>query len=345
MNVMPEVNTVKELSFDEWEFHWEQVTKANMLQSWQYGSAKEEAEGWRVFRFLFSDNKGLPVAIAQILTRSFPLLGSIARLNRGPLLLDKFPEDQNTERILEVIREILNEAKRRRWWIIQIAPELTENEKVLIGLTQMGLRKQPTPSWASGRLSLCKDENSLLMSLDGKWRNLLRKGERLGVEVKHIDGTNVDPNRLMSGYMEFQQSKGFEGLNESLLRKMISQNGKTWQFDIFISTSANSSDPNEQIGMLVAVRHGDTETYLIGFTNDQGRQMQANSVMLWHAILHAKANGCEWFDIGGLSVTTPKGIADFKKGLNAELYTLVGEFRGYLLPWRNFINNILSVSI
>jgi lipid II:glycine glycyltransferase (peptidoglycan interpeptide bridge formation enzyme) len=57
--------------------------------------------------------------------------------------------------------------------------------------------------------------------------------------------------------------------------------------------------------------------------------MQANSVLLWQAILHAKHSACNWFDIGGLNEATPEGIAKFKQGLNAMPYELVGEWRRY----------------
>ncbi len=327
---------VNEVSFDQWSIHWQQVPKANLLQSWEYGSAKELAENWKVLRFMVSDSSGNPVALAQILTRSVPILGGIARMNRGPLLLNEFREDQKIERALDVIRALLREARKRRWWVVQIAPELPGTDKVFASLTQMGLWKQPNGVCSSGLVDLGLDENSLLMSLDGKWRNVLRKGQKLGVEVKRIDAANPEQNLLISGYREFKQSKGFEGLSESLLQRLTEQKGDTWQFNMFVSRAPQEPVSNEPIGILATIRHGETATYLIGFTNDQGRQMQANSVMLWNAILNAKKSGCKWFDVGGLGPETPKGIAEFKRGLNAEPYELAGDFRGYLLPLNFF---------
>ena len=87
------------------------------------------------------------------------------------------------------------------------------------------------------------------------------------------------------------------------------------------------AEHDDPLGVLVTICSGDTALYLIGSSNDKGRQMQANSVLLWQAILHAKQSGCTGFDIGGLSDATPKGIAEFKQGLNAVPYQLVGEWR------------------
>ena len=324
---------VSEVSPERWDRHWMQLRQVNVLQCWQYGAAKEQAEGWRAWRFLISDRDGRPVALAQLLTRSLPVLGGIARLNRGPLLLEELPDEQATELALGALRALLQEARRRRWWMVQVAPELPGTEAVRGGLEQVGLRRQPGPAWASGRLVLGVDEKDLLMGLDGKWRNCLRKGERLGVTVTRQTGGGPEAEHLISRYRALQRSKGFEGISETLIRRLANQRGTTWSFDLFIARTTDAPSSDEPVGFLVSVRHGDTTTYLIGSTNERGRRMQANSVMLWQAILHAKSAGCAWFDIGGLGAETPKGIAEFKKGLNATPYALAGEWRAYLFRW------------
>lgn len=319
-----------EASIEEWESLWTRILHANLLQSWQYGAAKEQAEGWRARRFLITDANGQPVALAQWLTRTLPFLGGIARLNRGPLLLEALPEEAAMETTLGVLQALLGEARRQRWWIVQIAPELPDHETSRQGLQRLGLRRQSIAAWASGRLNLGTDEPSLLMGLKAKWRNCMRKGERDGVVVTRQQDNNSYQDLLIHSYASLQRSRGFKGLSEGLIRRLDGQQGQVWSLDLFVAKDSNTSIDDEPIGFLVSTRHGDTATYLISSTNDKGRQMQANSVLLWKAILHAKRSGCAWFDIGGLSAVTPKGIADFKQGLNATPYELVGEWRGYL---------------
>ena len=48
--------------------------------------------------------------------------------------------------------------------------------------------------------------------------------------------------------------------------------------------------------------------------------------MLWHSIIQSKKNGFKYFDLGGISSKTKKGILKFKEGLNGELYKSIGEF-------------------
>lgn len=328
---MPDLFQIKEISTKEWDKYWPVCLQATLLQSRQYVTAKQKAEGWKSVGFLISDGNRKAVCLAQVLTKGLPGLGSIARLNRGPLLLSRINSERSETIKLASLNAVLSEARKRRWWVFQIAPELKATEGVSRHLQQMGLRPRKGAGWASGLMALSPDEQDLLMTLNGKWRNCLRKGERLGVQVTRHEGQNSELNLLIQHYSELQRNKGFQGISTALLSNIAAQTGIGWQFNIFIARDVNASNETDPIGILVSIRHGDTTTYLIGYTNDQGRRMQANSVLLWQAVLHAKRIGCYWFDIGGLSDMTPKGVAKFKKGLNAQPYALVGEWSWFYL--------------
>ena len=318
---------VKVLSRDEWETYWILCQHTNLLQSWQYGEAKEQAEGWQAQRFLIVNEKAQAIALAQVLTRVLPFFGGIARLNRGPLLLVNHPVVAEVPLKLAALQVLLKEAHRRRWWLLQAAPELPDTTSARLGLQALGFKKIAAPAWASARMSLKTNEQALLMGLNGKWRNCMRKGVRLGVTVSHQECKDEALTLLMRSYIGIQSRRGFLGLSKKLIRALAVQRGSQWQFNLFIARDINMAERDEPLGTLVTVRSGDTELYFIGSTNDKGRQMQANSVLLWQAILHAKQSGCGWFDVGGLSEATPKGIAEFKKGINAVPYKCAGEWR------------------
>ena len=65
--------------------------------------------------------------------------------------------------ILSVLREY---AFRKRWWIIQVAPEIEHSDTSMQRLKSIGgswlSRQSP---WASGRIDLTNDEANLLVQL------------------------------------------------------------------------------------------------------------------------------------------------------------------------------------
>jgi len=315
------------LSRDEWEVYWQRCNETNLLQSWQYGEAMEQTKGLKAHRFLIVDENKQPIALAQILTKVLPLVGGIARLNRGPLLLTDQSVDAEVPLKLAALQVLLKEARRKHWWLFKAAPELHGTIPAISGLQALGFKKLATPAWASGRISLQLDEQALLMGLKGKWRNMLRKGEKLGVTVTQHECKGEALTLLMQSYTDLQSSRGFDGLSNKLINALAGQHGSQWEFNLFVAREDTMPEHDDPLGLLVTVRSGDAALYLIGSTNDKGRQMQANSVLLWQAILHAKHSACNWFDIGGLSDATPEGVARFKQGLNAVPYVLVGEWR------------------
>ncbi len=317
---------VKILEYSNWLGLWKKCSKTNLMQSWEYGSAKEQAEGWRAIRLQIVGSESKCVAIVQVLLRSYPVIGSIARINRGPILLNDGGYESETHK-LEAIKALLVYAKKQNWRVIQIAPEISDKAGAEILLETMGLNKLSQVPWGSAMLSLYTEEDDLLMQLKGKWRNGMRKGLKHGVSVSHSVGDGKDLQLLLDCYKSLQKARDFKGISGVLIRALAKQKGQDWQFNLFVGRE--KAQKSELLGTLVTIRSGDTVTYCIGTTTNTGKKVQVNSVLLWEAILQAKAEGCEWFDVGGLNTETPSGIANFKSGLNATPYTLIGEFRGW----------------
>ena len=173
---------VKEIGYSEWTTHLKSFRGTNVLQFWQYGTAKEEAGSWRAVRFIVTDGDQV-IALAQFLARTFPLLGGIARMNRGPLLNKKIVESDRENISCKAVAALMREAKIRFSWVVQSAPELPDSDTTINALQKIGLKRLDLPASASGLVSLLCDEETLLMSLKGKWRNCLRKGQKSGVQV------------------------------------------------------------------------------------------------------------------------------------------------------------------
>ena len=313
----------REIGELEWEVHWPKVVKSNLMQSWEYGDAKSISEGWKPVRYLWEDAIGKPVALAQVLTKSFSIFGGIARLNRGPLLISYENFSSDTSVKLELISTLKKIARLKRWWVFFMAPEILsiDTSESSLKLNHLNVRQNVCP-WASTRLSLKVDQSGLMATLNGKWRGHLRKAFANKVNVIEVALTSETIDELISFYDNAQKGIGFSGISPALLRRLCAASGSDWKLCYYAVRNESTA---ELCGILVSVIHGDTATYLIGNTNADGRRMQANYAMLWEAIIDAKTYGCGWYDLGGLNENTPRGVADFKSGLNGGSYKLIGE--------------------
>jgi len=326
---------VREANYSDWKENLQNCQKINMLQCWQYGNAKVETSKWNVVRFLIINEAGNAVALAQVLSMTLPLVGGIARMNRGPLLIKQTENGQDSKHICNIISALLGEFIKRRWWLVQIAPEINDSELAGKLLNNLGLKKLVLTPYASGFLDLQKDEKKLLMDLKKKWRYSLRKAQNSNINISELEGNNENLEILLDRYKELKVENKFVGVADTLILSLAKQKkAEEWQFNIFIANTDNSISIESCCGVLVSVRHGDTTTYFIGISGEVGRELQVNYLLLWESILHAKTNGCDWFDIGGLDTSTPKSIAHFKNGLKSEPYSLIGEWRGFIFPWK-----------
>lgn len=319
---------IKQISFSAWEKLWPLSRNDNLLQSWFYGVAKKNSEKLEILYFSIS-KEDKDIALVQLLIKKFPILGKLARLNRGPIFLINQNQKESAEDLENILKLIILECKKRKIRMIKVAPEIISNENSCLPLLNNGFSKISSVPWSSGLISLKEHEEGLLKNLNGKWRNCYRKSVKLGVTISKVENNFENLAELIKSYKNFQLMKEFKGLSDSFIKELSKFNHVDWKFNIF-HANINSSD--EPIGKLVTIHHGKTAIYLIGATNTIGRTNKANYALLWNALIYAKKSGCEMFDIGGLGEETPKGIAHFKKGLNAKNYQLIGEWRKFIFP-------------
>ncbi|MBF0161868.1 MAG: GNAT family N-acetyltransferase, partial [Magnetococcales bacterium] len=311
-----------ECAAEAWQLHWRHALQGSLWQSWEYGTALCQTRQCRPRRFLIQDEQGCVRGVVQFLVWSLPGLGGVARLNGGPAAVAT-PWSLTEQDLF--LRALQSTARRQRWWYVRAAFGWSEAAELHPLLQKHGF--QPLPqraAWGSHRLSLQPDVAALRRNLAGKWRNLLGKGERLGMRVQ----TGIDAERwwqLHACYRAFQQEKGFTGIAPALLGRLLAQNNPSWQIHLF---SAHAPSPQKELlGLLVTIHHGTTATYLIGWTAGEGRRWQAGYLLLWQAIVLAKSQGLAWFDLGGVNEETTAGIRHFKRGVGGLPYQWVGEWR------------------
>ena len=272
------------------------------------------------------DSDGGPIAIFQMLIRKWPIIGGIARINRGPLFMSEIIESSNSKILEASIKLIFDLCVVNRLFVLQIAPEFNMLSVGMASqLKSLGFNRLKNEPWSSALMDLREPDDFILKKIDGKWRNSMLKGfkQNVHVEILSINNTNIES--LIMIYERLQVKQNFKGLPSCLIRALAFQSSSNYSFNLFEATTSGPEPVS--LGHLVSIRYGDISTYLIGATNNEGRKISVNSFLLWHAILEAKNSGCICFDLGGLSDSTPSGVAAFKKGLNGIAYQLAGEWR------------------
>ena len=294
-------------------------SRSNLLQSAVYGEAKRQVEHYDVERKAVMEG-GVPVAIYQALVKRLPVLGTVARINRGPL----YPGDGaalSNQAKAQVCRTLYEEWVEKERTFLQIAPDVPDTEEgrglMIAGGFVPDAVGQP---WESGLVDLSGTEASLRKGLRQKWRNMLNKAGKAGIEVRRIErGDDVEP--VLTDYDAFMRGKKFQSTSSALIRAMHFSSAGALRI-----LAAYRDD--RRIGTVIIARHGDSCTYLAGFTSDEGRTYNANYLLLWEGMLCCRDDGFRWFDVGGINDKYTPGVAHFKRGLGMTPYRLAGEYEG-----------------
>ena len=317
-----------EVDRETWDACWKQVCRSPLLQSWEYGEAKRRSQRFRPERFAIRREDGTPVGLMQALVYSLPLVGGVARINRGPVFLTGADDPVESPQDLEAIfNGIKATARQRRWRLTRIAPELPAGDEAAARLCRLGFKSRPGAIvTASAVIDIGREPDEIRAGFHGKWRNLLKKSEKMALELETPSSGDALAF-LIDTYESMQRDKGFKGVPTSLLRQMVAQEGPTWTCRILFARHEK-----ERCGMVMIVGHGDTCTYVIGWTSKQGRALQANYFLLWQSMLLFRDLGYRFFDVGGLGANTTAGVHLFKRRLNGQEYSLVGEYSYSTLP-------------
>jgi lipid II:glycine glycyltransferase (peptidoglycan interpeptide bridge formation enzyme) len=315
-------------TFDGESKEWDQLLitagKSNLLQSWAYGEAKKNIENWDLQRFLITQEEK-NIAMVQVLTKRFGPI-KIIRINRGPIFLT----DLNFSTIKGVYQCLKKHFSILQGKVLLIAPELNDlpMDNTAIRLSSFNIRRKST--WCSAWLDLSLSEEILRKNLTSNWRNMLNVAERDQLLFFELDVSEQGFQWMMRCYAEMQKQKDFQGPAISLLVELRQQLEQ--KKDFLICRALNSE--KEIVAAVVLSLHGSSATYLIGWNGNEGRKLKANNFLLWNGILELKRRGCQWFDIGGIDEINTPDISRFKKGMNGEQYSLIGEWCNFkILPF------------
>jgi hypothetical protein len=297
-----------------WKQHFASLPWPHFTQAWSYGEGKRE-QGWSVERLIFHDGAE-PVALCQVLVKRILGLPVVARINRGPLFLQRTPSPDLQLNVLSALRRRWRFARRG---VLLIAPALPFEEASAALLHAAGFTWRRDGGWGSSLIDLEPTPEAIRASFSSKWRNPLNSAIRAGVEVRMRRDAEAF-EWMLERHIGNMTVKNFVGPDVGFVRAMIAAAPDSfWVLQALLD--------GEPISGLLGTRIGVHGENFLGWTNDAGRRTGAHSLLIWNAILGMKAEGCRALDLGGFTTSDKYGA--YKRGMRGKEYRLCGEWLAF----------------
>ncbi|MCP4821105.1 MAG: GNAT family N-acetyltransferase [Shimia sp.] len=150
-----------------------------------------------------------------------------------------------------------------------------------------------------------------------KWRNRLTFAERQGLRVTRQNLPDKPDQWLLEQDRKQQKSRSYSTWPEALTLTYARANkGDAKLFIAF--------DGAAPVAAMLILRHGQSATYHVSHTTDDGRKKCAHNLLMWEAMQWLAAKGVTTLDLGQVDTEKAAGLARFKLGTGARLRPLGG---------------------
>ena len=306
---------VNEINFSEYLqiFKNNKFREFSHTQSPGYYLANDDAKYLKV-----TEEEKLLAIVSVVKKRFFLNFLCVARINNGPLIIEEFSKRKYY--ILEIIKRFITKKYSR---VFSLSPSyLFKNRRAISSYNYIKLGNE---SFGTYVLNLSQSEDYIFRNLKSNWRNGLKKGSKHTIVSEVFDKKTI--NSILKEYENYAINNGFKPVT---YKKCMAWFGNSRDnknlLNLKIYQSFKAEESKKRLGSIGILFFKNKCLYLFGYTNNEGRRYQANVAMLWHSIIQSKKSGFKYFDLGGISSKTKKGILKFKEGLNGELYKSIGEF-------------------
>jgi len=293
----------------KWEEYLIKTEWTPFFQSWAFGEA-EKLRGTTVFRFgVFEKQKKMVMAAQVFLVRA--KRGNFLHLRHGPVATSFNP--RAFQALLDKLRPL---ATLNKALFIRISPQLKTDDKITKVFSKAGFINAPVHNQDAEDcliLDLKKSEEELLQNCRKTTRYLIRKGQKLGIEIKQSQNKK-DLTAFFKLYKEtaerdnFVPHSGIEAEFETLVKKN----------QIVLFTAFYEQKP---LASSLIVFYGKQGTY--HHSGSVKSDVPANYLLQWEAIKEAKKRGMQFYNFWGVAPenkpTHPwQGLTTFKLGFGGE---------------------------
>ena len=301
--------TAEVLALDDaaWTAELVRFDDANLYQMPSYGRKR-----WPRSRLeqLVLRRDGEVAALALVRVVRVPLLGGIAYVRWGPVWRQA-GRDEDPEVLRQAIRALRSEFVLRRGMVLQVVPRITEDRDDLRQLLEEeGLAFTPS-DYNTVLVDISGSEEEIRANLVPRWRTDLNRSQRN--ELKLTEGDQLALyDRFDPIYREMYDRKNLADFGDLAVYREIQEDLPPDQkMRIMLCAQDGGGDGAGAVTSAL----GDTGLAVLWATNPEGRDSRGAYFLQWEVIAWLKRQGCQYYDVGGVSREENPGGYRFKCGL------------------------------
>jgi len=162
-------------------------------------------------------------------------------------------------------------------------------------------------------LELTRGEEDLWQMIGPKRRNMIRRAQKEGIEVRQGLTRDLQSYHELLGVTFEKRSK--TPIRLSFLSKLIEE-----LIPSGIASFHVGMRENRILAGVIALHAGSLSLYWSGASSEEGKKFAANDLLQWRCILDAKERGSTTYDLLGIDPRLP-GISAFKLGFGGNVVT------------------------
>ena len=307
-----------QLSLPQWQERFARIKHSNILQSYHYAQAAALAEKQRARWGLITINNQEAGLVQMMEAGTLFNLFQAVIIDRGPLWFDGYGGAAHVKMFFdEINRQFPRRFGRKRRFI----PEIENGGAAQGVLKQSGLdRLDNQKGYQTLWWDLTLDDIPARENLKNNWRGSLNKAEKAGLAIEWDDSTAFYP-WLAALYKQDKALRGYGGASPRLLDNLAKFS--TQENPMIIGKASKNG---QAIAAVMFLTHGQSATYQVGWSSEEGRKNCAHHLLLWQARDMLKRYNVKELDLGGANDDTAQGIKKFKEGTGATPSYLIGHY-------------------
>ncbi len=244
--------------------------------------------------------QGMRIGHALMQSRWLPVLGWVGLISRGPLWTG-VPDAQVLAQKLQGLRH----------------PVLVNVDGMLgHDLRKAGFVKVMSAA-SIAQLDLSGRAEDRRARMHQKWRNRLARAEDAGLKIAQAEMDHSSSHWLLEAEHKQRSARKYRGLPTAFVTAYAQANpGQTQVFSALHRGTV--------VAAMLFLRHGNTATYQIAHTSNNGRKLNAHNLLLNKATEWFVDQGVDMLELGTLDTINAPGLARFKLGSGARARKLGG---------------------